>query len=62
MASAEQHHQERGRIAVRGRDLRRLHNNMLGAVHSVSDGRTEEQQKNRKPDVMILYDNQAAAH
>jgi len=46
VAAAEQHHQERGRISVRGRDFRRLHNNMRGAVHSVLDGRAQEQQEN----------------
>jgi len=48
MAVVEQHHQERCRIAVRGRDVRRLRNNMRGAVHSVLDGRAEEQQENGK--------------
>jgi len=48
MAVVEQHYQERGRIVVRGRDVRRLHNNLRGAVHSVLDGRAEEQQENGK--------------
>lgn len=48
MAAVEQHHQERGWITVRGRHVRRLHNNMRGTVYSLLDGRTEEQQENGK--------------
>jgi len=48
MAVVEQHHQERNWVSVRGCDFRRLHNNMCGTVHSVFDGRAEEQQENCK--------------
>jgi len=46
VAVAEQHHQERGWISVRGCDFRRLHNNLRGAVHCVLDGRAQKQQEN----------------
>lgn len=48
VAAVEQHHEERRRVSVRGCHVRRLHNNMRGAVHSVLDGRAEEQQENGK--------------
>lgn len=46
MAVAEQHHQERRRISVRGRHVWRLRDHMRGVVHSVPDGRTEKQPEN----------------
>lgn len=48
VASVEQHNEERGRISVRGRHVRRLHHNMRGTVHSALDGRAKEQQENGK--------------
>lgn len=48
VAAAEQRNQERCRVSVRRRDFWRIHNHMRGTVHSVLDGRAEEQQENGK--------------